>query len=448
MQFILSIFAALMAAAAAKVPTFVMMPLTTVSTVNGKTQLTNRQWVQEKFSGLSSIGMHGIMSDCWWGLVEKNGPKQYDFTAYQDMAAIAQENNIKIQMVLSFHACGGNVGDDCNIPIPQWLENPAYYQTRAGTYTKEYISLFADRVPMDSLGRTPLDMYRDFMQAFKTQVMDMYPGTVEEVQVGAGPSGELRYPSYQLEGGRWSYCGVGEFQSYDEYALESVKNASIAQGVPMYGLGGGPSNAGTFNCKPYGNGNSNDCPFYSGGFDSFNTDYGRFFLSWYSNSLLKHGDDLTDIARQVYGSELALSMKIAGIHWGYASNNHGAELTAGYYNADGVDGYALVADMLAKRDIIFCFTCLEMTHEDNVCASRPKNLVGQTQDAVRNAQGQGSAEDKLKKLYAGENALPIHGYDALNQVVAWSKGTRSFTLLRLSDSTNWEHLRYLVDMLK
>lgn len=431
----------------ANVPTYVMMPLTTVSfnVCKNVNELTNYNWVRGKFQGLKSIGARGVMSDCWWGLVEKKGPRVYDFTAYRQMADLAREAGIKIQMVLSFHACGGNVGDDCDIPIPQWLENPVYYKSKSGGETQEVISLFADNQPMDALGRTPLQMYKEFMAAFQDQIVQEYPDVITEVQVGAGSTGELRYPAYQLQDNRWSYCGVGEFQSYDFKALESVKQAAAAVGHPEWGMGGGPGNAGSYNCRPYGwNNNQQDCSFFTDGFDSYYSDYGKFFLKWYSDSLVKHGEELTIRAREVFGQELTLSMKIAGIHWGYDSYSHGAEITAGYYNTNFNDAYGQIADMLERQNFIFCFTCLEMANpNDGQCASKPVSLVGQTMNAVDRTAGR--TGKRKADLYAGENALPIHNYESLDRIINWSKDTHSFTFLRLTDSTNWDHLKYLIN---
>lgn len=36
-------------------------------------------------------------------------------------------------------------------------------------------------------------------------------GTIIDIEVGLGPAGELRYPSYQDNQG-WKFPGVGEFQ--------------------------------------------------------------------------------------------------------------------------------------------------------------------------------------------------------------------------------------------
>lgn len=38
----------------------------------------------------------------------------------------------------------------------------------------------------------------------------------QEIQVGMGPCGELRYPSYPESNGTWRFPGIGEFQCYDK----------------------------------------------------------------------------------------------------------------------------------------------------------------------------------------------------------------------------------------
>lgn len=37
------------------------------------------------------------------------------------MFELAKAMDMKIQVVLSFHACGGNVGDSAQIPLPKWV---------------------------------------------------------------------------------------------------------------------------------------------------------------------------------------------------------------------------------------------------------------------------------------------------------------------------------------
>lgn len=54
------------------------------------------------------------------------------------------------------------------------------------------------------------------MVAFRDE-FHVHLGTlIEEVVVGSGPCGELRYPSY-VEANGWRFPGVGEFQCYDRW---------------------------------------------------------------------------------------------------------------------------------------------------------------------------------------------------------------------------------------
>lgn len=55
-------------------------------------------------------------------------------------------------------------------------------------------------------------MYSDFMKSFKEVTADLLEsGTIIDIEVGLGPAGELRYPSYPQDQG-WAFPGIGEFQ--------------------------------------------------------------------------------------------------------------------------------------------------------------------------------------------------------------------------------------------
>jgi hypothetical protein len=65
---------------------------------------------------------------------------------------------------------------------------------------------------------------------------------------------------------------------------------------------------------------------------------------WYSNKLLNHSDSILKSARQIFSrySGLSIAGKVSGIHWWYNTDSHAAELTAGYYNTNGNNGYLKV----------------------------------------------------------------------------------------------------------
>jgi beta-amylase len=93
-----------------RVPVFVMLPLDTV-TMGGK--LNKARAMNASLMALKSAGVEGVMVDAWWGLVEKDGPMNYNWEPYVELVQMVQKHGLKLQIVMSFHQCGGNVGDSC-----------------------------------------------------------------------------------------------------------------------------------------------------------------------------------------------------------------------------------------------------------------------------------------------------------------------------------------------
>jgi hypothetical protein len=108
----------------------------------------------------------------------------------------------------------------CSIPLPGWVleemdkDQDLAYTDRSGRRNYEYVSLGCDAMPVLK-GRTPIQCYADFMRAFRDHFATFMGNTIVEIQVGMGPAGELRYPSYPESDGTWSFPGIGEFQCYD-----------------------------------------------------------------------------------------------------------------------------------------------------------------------------------------------------------------------------------------
>ena len=64
---------------------------------------------------------------------------------------------------MSFHQCGGNVGDSVFIPLPKWVleigesePDDIFYTNQGGIRNKECISLSVDNKRLFH-GRTPID---------------------------------------------------------------------------------------------------------------------------------------------------------------------------------------------------------------------------------------------------------------------------------------------------
>jgi beta-amylase len=419
-----------------RVPVFVMLPLDTVS-VGG--HLNKARAMNASLMALKSCGVEGVMVDAWWGLVEKEGPLKYNWEGYMELVKMVEKHGLKLQVVMSFHQCGGNVGDSCSIPLPPWAleeisKNPdLVYTDRSGRRNPEYISLGCDSLPV-LRGRTPIQVYSDFMRSFQQRFTDYLGNVIVEVQVGMGPCGELRYPSYPESNGTWSFPGIGEFQCYDKYMRASLEASAEAAGKKDWGRSG-PHDSGQYNQFP------NDTGFFKNE-GTWNTEYGEFFLNWYSTKLLTHGENILSAAEGIFqGSGAVLSGKVAGIHWHYGTRSHAAELTAGYYNTRTQDGYLPIARMLGKHGVVLNFTCMEMRdgEQPDYANCSPEGLVRQVKMATKLA---GTA-------LAGENALERYDAGAFAQVLATSRSNSgnalsAFTYLRMNkrlfEGENWRQL--------
>ena len=251
-----------------------------------------------------------------WGAVERK-PRKYDFSGYRQLFDLLMSMELKIQVVLAFHACGGNVGDNAEVPLPPWVlaagerDPDMFYTDRPrefspGRRNPECLSLFADEEQGILRGRSPIQCYVDFMKAFRDEFLVLPEASVPttdgvvkdmseciaEIVLGTGPCGELRYPSYPETNG-WRFPGIGEFQCYDRRALASLARAAEEVGHPEWGHSG-PQDVGHYNSCP------EDTAFFRTWNGIWNTEYGRFFLSWYSKALIDHGERMLQAAASVF----------------------------------------------------------------------------------------------------------------------------------------------------
>ncbi|KAJ3704177.1 hypothetical protein LUZ61_007882 [Rhynchospora tenuis] len=413
------------------VPVYVMLPLDVISTEN---QLEKPEELREKLKTLKSADVDGVMLDVWWGIVERKGPKMYDWSAYRKLFGIIKEEGLKLQAIMSFHRCGGNIGDNIYIPIPKWVleigeSNPdIFYTNKRGTRNEECLSLGVDDQPL-FFGRTAIQMYRDYMKSFRENMKDFLDaGLISDIEVGLGPAGEMRYPSYTESQG-WVYPGIGEFQCYDKYLQEDFKVAASKVGHPEWKLPG--EEAGDYNDTP-----SSTKFFRING--TYITEEGKFFLTWYSNKLIVHADRILDEANKVFmGCKIKLAAKVAGIHWWYFHPSHAAELTAGYYNLTDRDGYRPIARMLSRHNAILNFTCVEMQNYEHPrgAKSGPEELVQQVLSAGWREGIQVACENALSRYDRNaynqilKNARP----NGVNKITPSKFRVFAMTYLRLSD---------------
>nr|O22585.1 RecName: Full=Beta-amylase; AltName: Full=1,4-alpha-D-glucan maltohydrolase [Medicago sativa]AAD04188.1 beta-amylase [Medicago sativa] len=384
------------------VPVYVMLPL---GVINVNNVFEDPDGLKEQLVQLRAAGVDGVMIDVWWGIIEQKGPKEYDWSAYKSLFQLVQKCGLKLQAIMSFHQCGGNVGDVVNIPLPKWVldigesDPDIFYTNRSGIRNQEYLSIGVDNKPIFH-GRTAIEIYSDYMKSFRENMSDLLKSEVIiDIEVGLGPAGELRYPSYPQNQG-WQFPGIGEFQCYDKYLRESFKAAAAKAGHSEWEL---PDDAGTYNDVP------ESTEFFKTN-GTYLTEKGKFFLTWYSNQLLNHGDQILDEANKAFlGCKVKLAIKVSGIHWWYKAPNHAAELTAGYYNLDDRDGYRPIAKIVSRHHAILNFTCLEMrdSEQSSDAHSSPQKLVQQVLS--------GGWRENIE--VAGENALSRYDATAYNQII-------------------------------
>ena len=94
---------------------------------------------------LKNNGVHAITTDVWWGEVEATADNEFDWSYYKQYADVVRDSGLKWVPIISTHQCGGNVGDDCNVPLPNWIWNLASQDTlmqksETGYFNKETLS--------------------------------------------------------------------------------------------------------------------------------------------------------------------------------------------------------------------------------------------------------------------------------------------------------------------
>lgn len=67
-----------------------------------------------------------------------------------------------------------------------------------------------------------MQVYLDYMRSFRVEFDEFFQdGIISEIEIGLGPCGELRFPSYPAKHG-WKYPGIGEFQVSSQTAGISI----------------------------------------------------------------------------------------------------------------------------------------------------------------------------------------------------------------------------------
>ncbi|CAN1334105.1 Inactive beta-amylase 4, chloroplastic [Linum perenne] len=401
-----------------RVPVFVVMPVDTFGAdASGSLRIKRLKALTVSLKALKLAGVHGIAVEVWWGIVERFAPLEYNWSLYEDLFKLISESGLKLHVALHFHS---NVHQHriWGVNLPLWIveigkrNKDIYYRDKSGQSNDDYLTLGVDRLPLFH-GRTPLQCYEDFIVNFVNKFESYLGIVIEEISVGLGPSGELR--------------------------MEDLRMAACQVGKPEWG-DRGPQNAGCYNSLPQG------VPFFEDGKESFLSDYGRFFLEWYSSKLICHADAILAKAanalqkyQQNIETSILLVAKIGGIYWWYQTISHPAELTAGYYNTALRDGYDPLASMLSRHGAALHIPCLEMMDSETpppyLCS--PEGFLQQI------------CKTSNKRLHLiGRNANERLDKTGFRQILAncnhpQAEAVRSFTYFRMNEkifsAENWNN---------
>lgn len=67
------------------------------------------------FLAMAAAGVEGVVMEVWWGLVERDQPRVYNWLPYWEIVALARRCGLKVRAVMAFHQFGTGPGD------PDWL---------------------------------------------------------------------------------------------------------------------------------------------------------------------------------------------------------------------------------------------------------------------------------------------------------------------------------------
>lgn len=93
-----------------------------------------------------------------------------------------------------------------------------------------------------------------------------------------------------------------KLQCYDKYLEADFREAVTTAGHPEWEL---PDDAGNYNSAP-------ESTEFFGPEGTYTSEKGKFFLTWYSNKLLSHGDQILDEANGIFlGCRVKLAAKVS-----------------------------------------------------------------------------------------------------------------------------------------
>ncbi len=339
-------------------------------------QITNYQnqieYFKNQLKAAKAIGVNAVSTDVWWGMVESTN----DQFVWDDFKSIFQDivdAGLQIMPIMSFHQCGGNVGDDVNVNLPSWIWDIAgdgakyiseqLYTNGEGTdyslnptipshtkdtlLTPEQESIFGNSevVSLWATNKSAVhEQYQQYMQAFEKFVtQEGFADDIQSISISCGPSGECRYPSYDTYsvtsdgvtyniGAGWPSRGF--LMCYSANAFTDFQDAMHKKYGTISALNKAwntkPTLSSFSDVTPPKNGDS----FFQYAVETPRPQYAIDLINWYNSSLIQHGQAMLTDALIAFCSGLksvTVGNKIPGITWQMGSTTipRSAEICAG-----------------------------------------------------------------------------------------------------------------------
>jgi beta-amylase len=428
-------------------------------TANVMAPLKVTDWAdfEHDLAAVTAYGVDAVSVDVWWGDVEKAGDNRFDWSYYDRVFEAITDAGLEIAPIFSFHQCGGNVGDDYTSLLPTWLwqkyagrslhgvrigPHGLQHRSEQGNWSPETVQGWADRLVGGE--------YRDFTVAFTRHFERRFGRHITEINVSLGPSGELRYPSYNSHDTGSGYPTRGALQSYSPLAVRDLQRWAVERYHSLRGVNRawGTHLHSRRQIRPPADA---DAFFTSGAYRS--SRYGLDFVDWYNGSLVQHGKRmLTTVIRALGGSfrHADVGYKVPGIHWQMGQDSpypRATEVTTGLIQTS-VDesawrtghGYARIIGLGARpihrRHVVMHFTALEM--DDNNPGDVEPNSGLRPYSLAKTLVGWiGDYAYRVGTDLKGENALSgglygDRGWDNINEAFdQW--GYLGLTVLRMGD---------------
>lgn len=202
--------------------------------------------------------------------------------------------------------------------------------------------------------------------------------------------------------------------------IADLKRHAEEAGSPLWGLAG-PHDAPAYDRSP------DSGTFFKDHGGSWETPYGQFFLSWYSGNLLSHADRVLSVASKVFG-DFPLSARVPLVHWWHNTRSRPSQLTAGYFNVEGRDGYETVAEIFAKHSCAMIVPGIDLSDAEQQQGARssPESLLTQI---IRACEKQGVRVSGENSSIVGVGSV---GFGKIKEKVLGERsGLDSFTYNRM-----------------